>query len=46
MFQFPSFAATDLCIQSVLTDHDVCRVSPFGDPRIIACFQLPVAYRR
>ena len=24
----------------------LCRVSPFGNPRIIACFRLPVAYRR
>ena len=46
MFQFPSFAAIRLCIQRTLTDHDVCRVSPFGHPRIIACFQLPVAFRR
>ncbi len=24
----------------------LCRVSPFGYPRIDACFRLPVAYRR
>ena len=24
----------------------LCRVSPFGNPRIIACFRLPVAFRR
>ena len=24
----------------------LCRVSPFGYPRIIACFRLPVAFRR
>ena len=24
----------------------LCRVSPFGNPRIDACFRLPVAYRR
>ena len=24
----------------------LCRVSPFGNPRIEGCFHLPVAYRR
>ena len=38
MFQFPAFASRDdssLC----------CRVAPFGNQRIYARVQLPVAYR-
>ena len=35
-----------LCIQHTVTGLDPCRVSPFGDPRIIACFRLPEAFRR
>ena len=35
-----------LCIQYTVTGHDSSRVSPFGHPRIIARFQLPVAFRR
>ena len=41
MFQFPSFAATRLCIQRALTGHDACRVSPFGHPRVEACSSSP-----
>lgn len=41
MFQFAAFARTHLCIQWA-----VFRVAPFGNPRINACFLLPVAYRR
>ena len=41
MFQFTGLALTTLWIQVA-----VYRVAPFGNPRINACFQLPVAYRR
>ena len=35
-----------LCIQYTVTGLDSSRVSPFGYPRITACFRLPVAFRR
>ena len=35
-----------LWIQCMVTGHDSGRVSPFGYPRINACFRLPVAFRR
>ena len=35
-----------LWIQCMVTGHDSGRVSPFGYPRIDACFRLPVAFRR
>ena len=35
-----------LCIQYTVTEYELCRVSPFGHPRIDACFRLPVAFRR
>ena len=35
-----------LCIQYTVTGLDSGRVSPFGYPRIAACFRLPVAFRR
>ena len=41
MFQFAGFARASLYIQLA-----VYRVAPFGNLRINACFQLPVAYRR
>jgi hypothetical protein len=34
MFQFPQFPLPALCIQTGVTPHDGCRVSPFGHPRI------------
>ena len=34
-----------LWIQYTVTGHDSGRVSPFGNPRIEAYVQLPVAYR-
>ena len=46
MFQFPPFASDCLCIQQRMTDHDVCRVSPFGHLRIDTSVQFPVAFRR
>ncbi len=45
MVHFPPFASTELCIHSGMTRHNPCRVSPFGNPRIRACLQLPEAYR-
>ncbi len=45
MVHFPPFASTELCVHSGMTRHDPCRVSPFGNPRIRACLQLPEAYR-
>ena len=35
-----------LWIQCMVTGLDSGRVSPFGYPRIDACFRLPVAFRR
>ena len=35
-----------LWIQCMVTGHYSGRVSPFGYPRITACFRLPVAFRR
>ena len=35
-----------LWIQHTVTGLDSSRVSPFGYPRITACFRLPVAFRR
>ena len=46
MFQFPRFPPQALCVQTWVTGHDPSRVSPFGDPRVIALGrQLPVAFR-
>ena len=36
MFQFPRFPLPVLCIQTGVTPHDGCGVSPFGHPRIEA----------
>ena len=36
MFQFPRFPPLVLCVQTRVTPHDGCRVSPFGHPRIEA----------
>ena len=46
MFQFPSLATLNLFIFSKgLHRYEPVRVSPFGNPRIDARLQLPVAYR-
>ena len=45
MFQFPGFASQSLCIQLRDDISSRCRVAPFGNPRITAYLQLPVAYR-
>jgi hypothetical protein len=42
MFQFPGFASEPMYS---VTDTPKRWVSPFGNPRIKACSQLPVAYR-
>ena len=36
MFQFTEFPLPALCIQTGVTPHDGCRVSPFGHPRVEA----------
>ena len=41
MFQFPRFPLLALCIQTRVTPHDGCRVSPFGHPRIKARLPAP-----
>ena len=46
MFQFRRCPLPSLWIQEGVTAYHGCRVSPFGFPRIIACLQLPVAFRR
>ena len=37
----PSVRLTCLCIQHVMTGHNPCRVSPFGNLRIKACLAAP-----
>jgi hypothetical protein len=41
MFQFPRFPPLALCVQTRVTPHYRCRVSPFGDPRIVAWSAAP-----
>ena len=41
MFQFPRFPLPALCVQTGVTPHDGCRVSPFGHPRIKALSAAP-----
>ena len=41
MFQFPWFPRSVLCVQTEVTPHDGCRVSPFGYPRIEAWSAAP-----
>ena len=41
MFQFPWFPLPALCVQTGVTPHDGCRVSPFGHPRINAWLAAP-----
>lgn len=43
MFQFTGFASHGLCIHHAIPPKRW--VSPFGNPRINACSQLPEAYR-
>jgi hypothetical protein len=46
MFQFSGYAFNMLCIHMLITRHDSCWVSPFGNLWIKAYLQLPKAYRR
>jgi hypothetical protein len=41
MFQFPRFPLSVLCVQTGVTPHYGCRVSPFGRPRIEARSAAP-----
>ena len=41
MFHFPGLASLSLCIQLAMTGYDSSRVSPFGNPRFIACLAAP-----
>ena len=41
MFQFPRFPPPVLCVQTGVTPHDGCGVSPFGYPRIEAWSAAP-----
>src|SRR6478672_11294327 len=41
MFQFTRFPPLALCVQTRVTPHDGCRVSPFGYPRINARSAAP-----
>ena len=41
MFHFPTFPPHALCVQTWVTGHDSCRVSPFGHPRITARLAAP-----
>src|SRR5204862_2977507 len=41
MFQFPRFPPPALCVQTGVTPHDGCWVSPFGHPRIEAWSAAP-----
>ena len=36
MFQFTRFPLPALCVQTGVTPHNGCRVSPFGHPRVVA----------
>jgi hypothetical protein len=41
MFHFPALPSTTLYIQAVMTPHNECRVTPFGNPRINARLPTP-----
>ncbi len=45
MVHFPTFASTDLWIQSGIPRYDPRWVAPFGNRRVKACLQLTDAYR-
>ncbi len=45
MFQFPGCPPRKLWIHLRVSRHYPGRVPPFGYPRIVACLQLPVAFR-
>ena len=45
MVHFPASTAGMLSIHMPATAIPGCRVTPFGDPGIEACWRLPRAYR-
>ncbi len=45
MFQFPPCPPERLCVQRSVPEHSLGWVPPFGYLRIIACWQLPEAFR-
>ena len=45
MVQFPGSRSMHLWIQCTVTGLSPGRVTPFGNPRIIGCLLLPVAFR-
>lgn len=45
MVQFPQFSLAILLIYIAICRHYSTWVPPLGNQRIIACLQLPVAYR-
>jgi hypothetical protein len=45
MCHFPGFPPPVLCVQTGVTRHYPCRVSPFGDPCFLARLRLHTAYR-
>ena len=46
MFQFPGLSSARYVFTGRMTRHNARRVSPFGDPRVKAYFQLAEDYRR
>ena len=46
MFQFPGLSPADYVLAGQVVRHNAHRVSPFGDPRVKAYFQLAEDYRR
>ena len=46
MFHFPAFPLPALCIQTRVTRHDSCRVTPFGNPGITARLTAPPGLSR
>ena len=45
MYHFPGFPPPALCVQTGVTRHYPCRVSPFGHPCFKARLRLHTAYR-
>ena len=45
MFQFTTYTFVWLWIHHTMTEVNLCRVSPFGYPRLVSCMHFPVAFR-
>ena len=45
MFHFTGYRFTVLCIQTVIIEYYLNKVTPFGNLRVKACLPLFVAYR-